>query len=307
LIADAGERKSLRIVMETRARADANAASGLPKSSKDLLLGIAASKKYQEISSSDAISGGIFSGPCRSVIASTHGEIMGQLLGDCITVEATHKIYNGLRVCIPLQFTGDVLHNTEIGDYTGIVFDFAKKSIVPTNYSLYFPAEADSEFGEVPGEVAIALWGLAYHPQWGRAKPGENVYTPLNVNAQKEKLGTVLCAEVFEAGWTYCPIARIDHSFFDRLPRKPGEPEFESPDSTCPAMDSLLEPVQSGQVALGRTGMPYQELDFTLSSRGLMNDEQMYKDFQGLQSDLKGLGCPYGRSLIYQKEGYRCV
>lgn len=302
LIKDAAERKRIRIQMEAKSRASANAASGLPKNQKDLLLGIKQEKKYGGEAVTD-----IFSGPCRSVIATSGGEIIGQLLGDCVGLEASAALVNGVELFMKLQFSGVELNNTIIGQYSGILFDFARKGTVPTNYSMYTPPEISAEAGEIPGEVATALWNWDSNLDWGRMKPGENTFTPLNLETWKRKMDTELCAKVLTAGWTYCPIARLDSSFYTKLPRMPGEDEFPNPDSTCPAMDNLLAPIQTEQVALGRTAAAYVELDVTVSSKGLMNDEQMYRDFRAQQTDLGGLGCPYGRSLVFRDDSFRCT
>jgi len=208
---------------------------------------------------------------------------------------------------VPLQFSGDELNATEVGQYTGVVFDFAKKWTVPTNYSVATPPEIPAEAGEIPGEVAKALWDWESNPLYGRMKAGENMFTPLNLETWKRKDDTELCTRVFTAGWTYCPIVRLDASFYGRLPRRPGEKEFSPPDSTCPAMDGLLAPIQEEQKAQGLTAAPYQELDYTASNQDLMNAEQRYADFQAVQTDLGGLGCPAGRRLDYQGGSYRCV
>lgn len=302
LILGAEQRAKVRAEMRERAKASANIASGLPNSSKNLLLGILPTNDYRKTPLSE-----IFSGACRSGVTTPLGEIVGQLLGDCVTLEADADLVNGVELCVPLQFPGDVLMNTEIGQYSGIMFDFAKQGTVPTNYSMALPPEIPKEAGEIPGEVAAALWEWPSHPEWGRLKPGVNTFRPLGLLTWKRKDDTQLCARIMEAGWTYCPIARLNCSFYDKLPRKPGHPQFPSPDSSCPAMDAVLAPIQDKHLELKRTEFKYVQLDYSASFAPLMNDEQNYKDFRARQADLKGLGCPAGMNLVFKDGSYRCT
>merc|ERR1711998_757963 len=136
LIQDAAERAKRRAELEVEIRAAANAASGLPKTQMDLLLGVPPTKTHAGVQDPLA---DIFNGSCRSVIASTGGEIIGQLLGDCVGLEASHPLVNAVELCVPLTFSGQSLLKTEIGQYVGIVFDFARKGTVPTNYTTFLP------------------------------------------------------------------------------------------------------------------------------------------------------------------------
>lgn len=301
LIADAATRKRIRMEMEAEARATANAASGLPEDSKDLLLGVNVRKDY---SASPIL--GIFSGACRSGVVTIGGEIIGQLLGDCVRLDSSAELVNSVELCTQLKFSAETLQATVIGQYAGVVLDFAELGTVPTNYTITLPPPIPSEAGEIPGEVAEALWRWDSSLEWGRQKSFGYTFAPMNLETWTRKDDTQICAKVFQAGLTYCPIARLNSSFYGRLPRKPGSPEFPSPDSTCPSMDALLDPIQEEQVSLGRTGVKYVPLESAVSSSYLMNDEQMYKNFQMEQTDLGGLGCPYGRSLQFQEGSYRC-
>mmetsp|Transcript_22160 Transcript_22160/g.35180 ORF Transcript_22160/g.35180 Transcript_22160/m.35180 type:complete len:128 (+) Transcript_22160:3-386(+) len=118
---------------------------------------------------------------------------------------------------------------------------------------------------------------------------------------------TMLCADIFETNVTYCPIARLNTSFFARLPRKVGEPELPPPDSACPSLDFLLSAVQGDQVALKRTEARYTQSDMTASDPGLMKERGQYESIISLQTDVRGLpSCPAGSGLVFEGQVYRC-
>jgi hypothetical protein len=307
LLLDEAERKRIRAEMEEQAREDANAASGLPVASKDLLLNRPAP---EPLAYKTAGLEGLLNGPCRRVVASQKGEIMGEILGDCVHITSSAPPVLGVELCMPLHLSGASLKNTAFGEQLGIVFDFARKDKVPLNYTTYYPPEVSGILGQIPGEVAFRIWDWQSSPFFGRLPPDTDMFVPLNLGTWQLRENTTICADIFETNITYCPIARYDTSFFARLPRQFGEPELPPPDSACPSLDFLLGKVQEEMRQMGRAPQNawYEQSDMTAANLGLMNERGRYEGAMATrETEVRGLpSCPLGKGLIFEGETYRC-
>lgn len=237
----------------------------------------------------------LVSGSCRSVVASDAGEVVGQLLGDCVHLHTTAPLTNAVELCLPLTYGVAALTSTDIATHFGVIYDFARKDIVPAFYNVSLPAAVPREVGEIPGEVASALRSWASSPDFGRLKPGWSAFSPLNLPAALERDGTRLCAKVFEAGLSYCPVVRLDARIYAPLPPDQQGKELPLVDSACPALDAELAEVHQKHVLADRTSATYRRRDMAAADTEMLQLRKV--QHETYTPPPKGLVCPVGGCL----------
>ncbi|CAE8720784.1 unnamed protein product, partial [Polarella glacialis] len=90
--------------------------------------------------------------------------------------------------------------------------------------------------------------------RYGRLPSGFNQFEPLALPAELRNGtdGPVVCSKVFSSDWTYCPILRLDVSWYKQVWAKPkavnvsGPPKIIGLDSDCTQLDSFLARIQAG-------------------------------------------------------------
>eukprot|EP00928_Gymnodinium_smaydae_P025474 TRINITY_DN20271_c0_g2_i2.p1 TRINITY_DN20271_c0_g2~~TRINITY_DN20271_c0_g2_i2.p1 ORF type:complete len:1929 (-),score=409.64 TRINITY_DN20271_c0_g2_i2:274-6060(-) len=308
LVANAEASKLRREAYERAQWAAADAASGLPLPSQRLLLDprwpredggkdLGDAAMAEGIRAATELGGqgdldqgftplGDFNSSCRNVVANSVGDVNGMLLGDCVRVDSTGTIVNSVELCLKLSRGPEALNDTSLGQYAGVVLDFARRDTVPGNYSV--DEAAGKPDIDLAGNLAAVAWDFRTGPEYGRLKPGWSKFTALGVPTSLRRGGSMLCARVFEEGVSYCPIARIDARLYFPLPRfekkevtaaeadalaaedaaaekkeKEDEElgkELKPLSSECPQLDAVLGMSHAGMVNMSKTGTFYQPL-----------------------------------------------
>lgn len=268
LIADEEMRRKQREEMELARAVAADLASGLPAASQAMLAG------EPPPASPDLAEGAleVDSPFCRNTVSNGAGEVVGQLLGDCIWLNASQPLVNAVELCLPVAH-GPALNDSVLANNTGIVLDFARKEPVPEVYNTSVPPPLPGSLDPMPGKLGGPLWDWESGPLFGRLLPGGAVHVPLGLRAQlrEGRSGMQLCAKVFHTGLTYCPIVRLDDAQAP-LPRLMLEGGGEAPplNSSCLQLDAVLSHVQEVQIQDNRTSVTYVPLDMQASDAALL-------------------------------------
>jgi len=321
LIADAEERKRQRLELEQIRAAQADASSGLPTASQAVLTDTPPSLDTRGATDPPATGSSTLdldNATCRHVVANAAGEVVGELLGDCIRLGASTPLLNAVELCLPVMYDTH-LENTPQARVTGVTFDFARKEVVPETYNTSTPPPLAESVGSVPGRLGSVLWLWASGPHYGRLQPGWALHSPLGLQAslRSGRGGVQLCAKVFEAGWTYCPIARLAGNVFAPLSNTALEEEEEGGaeggagndgkdesegalllDSSCPGLDATLSAVQGRQVLDNRTSAPYKPVDMQVSDvEALLRHSQQGAVSQSFPVETGVAVCPTDQCL----------
>jgi len=163
-----------------------------------------------------------------------------------------------------VSHTASALEKTPQAEATGgVVFDFARQEIVPSSYGLVSPSALTPATAYVPGDLGARAWQWRSSANWGRLPSGWRKLTALHQEAELRHGGlggTRLCARVFQAGWTYCPIVRLNTSVFFELPEAVAV-DLGPVDSGCRSLDQLLRNASEQQP----DGQAYVPLDMQVS------------------------------------------
>eukprot|EP00747_Dinoflagellata_sp_TGD_P011811 gnl/TRDRNA2_/TRDRNA2_121103_c0_seq1.p1 gnl/TRDRNA2_/TRDRNA2_121103_c0~~gnl/TRDRNA2_/TRDRNA2_121103_c0_seq1.p1 ORF type:complete len:457 (+),score=78.01 gnl/TRDRNA2_/TRDRNA2_121103_c0_seq1:181-1371(+) len=280
----------------------ADGSTGLPQSSKDLLVDDTAA--ILESSSSEFNADGTvnvtsdedqvswLNPPCRTISINSVGEVVGQIIGDCVQINSTLPFKNAVEMCVPVTYTNFMSNVTDLVDREGVVLDFAMKEVVPEYYNTSTTEILDDDLRQIPGRLAGPLSELEVNDLFGRLMTGWAKFTPLGLRAELRKHNTRLCAKVFQPGWTYCPIARLKTNPYMPIPWHKMLPL----DSSCPALDNMLVQVQSMQKEKGWTRVPYRRVDMSMHSNELMEQWLLYREEQARKrSPVSSLHCDTGR------------
>lgn len=303
-----------------RARA-ADASSGLPKASVDAVEGNPppvltnfSGDGHEFVN----VSEGLYDGSCRHVVANAAGEVIGQLLGDCILFQSSTPIVNSVELCVPVPFvtaeTVGAFNTSAQAQLLGIDFDFAQKTVVPETYELAVPESLPGGI-VVPGQLGSILWSWPENATYGRLLPGTPQLQPLGLAAvlRDSKGGKVLCSKVYGSEQTYCPIVRLKTDFYRRLwsnatgTPEPNIPEVFSLESSCSELDMALASIHSLQALKKQSRAVYIPSDMQIS-----DPSNLYKiQANGLQADTTPLSqwpvCLPGYCLVRDGRGYQVV
>eukprot|EP00930_Biecheleria_cincta_P033869 TRINITY_DN23441_c0_g1_i2.p1 TRINITY_DN23441_c0_g1~~TRINITY_DN23441_c0_g1_i2.p1 ORF type:complete len:2588 (-),score=365.17 TRINITY_DN23441_c0_g1_i2:2-7765(-) len=297
-----------------------DAASDLPETSKQVLLDFGNGNETKFTANPSSANNNamidVSSVTCRNVVANAAGQVIGQLLGDCVQLKATKKLENAVELCVPLTFGTNQeledLSNTEQAKILGLTFDFAEKTVVPDSYVTNMPAGPSTE---VPGVLAQVIWDWDDNPQFGRLPPGWAKLTPLGLEAHLTSDGVGgnrLCAKIFYVEKTYCPIVRLKSNFRDVLwKNSSGLPKVLGFDSACPVLDQLLAPIQNMQAAMYAGPeprvAPYQAIDQQVSNSSMLRERAQ----KGVQTDLRPSSqqsiCLPGSCIVSTDRGFEVV
>lgn len=278
--------------------AAADAFSGLPAASRRVILKEA--PPVTPTSPPEAVHDalGIDDGPCRNIIINRGGEIVGQILGDCVRLDVSVPLLNSVEMCLPVTFNTTELNNTDLAQAHGLALDFARRDVVPDVYKTQTPVPV-SGGGQVPGKLAPAMWEWQSDPQFGRLVPGWSWFTPLLLEAEFRNQNTQLCAKVYEAGVTYCPIARINTSFYTMLPPPPPGTTRAPLDSACPRLDAILSGIYRVQASNLQQVSQYIPHDMQVSDEDLSQ-----KQNERLKRMRASNSCSPGTCLELQGRGF---
>merc|ERR1712008_59678 len=118
---------------------------------------------------------------------------------------------NSVELCIPVTYEATLGESLFSEYHGGTTYDFAYRDVVPDFYNTTLPPALSAAQGTVPGNVGSVLWLWESDSVNGRLRSGRARYTPVGLTATRRKGGggTQLCAKVFNAGRTYCPISRL--------------------------------------------------------------------------------------------------
>jgi hypothetical protein len=198
---------------------------------------------------------------CRNVLTNEIGDIFGMLLGDCVRVESTTPIYNSVELCLRIERDGSALAATELGAYTGVVIDFARRVPIPEGYNLTKPPEPPP----LDLNIANQAWNFETNDMYGRLKPGWTLFKAQNVSqlVNFQQNGSLVCAPIYDAG-SYCPVARLDAKIFFPVPRKPfnSKDEFTRLSGSCPELDAVSSFIQTRNFNNSLSPIPYRPLDY---------------------------------------------
>jgi len=292
--------------------AAADASSELPLASQAVLLGTPPQLQVLAAAGEAALSAGslnLDNITCRSNVVSSVGEVIGEQLGDCVTLQVSQPLVNGVELCIPLAHVPMLGSSSDLGRMLGTVLDFARRQTVPFNYTAFPPQPLSDTIGTVPGQLAGKLWSWESGQRYGRLKQGWTLHTPLGLDADIRLGGggTQMCAKVFEANWTYCPIVRLLASTSSVLPSvHVADGKMASPmDSSCLELDAVLNEVQRRQLGGGQTSATFLPMDMQISNLESLRHYQS----GGAPSSLKPraalvVHCPPGRCLAPQGRGF---
>jgi len=292
--------------------AAADASSELPQASQAVLLGSPPQLQPVVAAGEKALSAGslnLDNITCRSNVVSSVGEVIGEQLGDCVTLRVSQPLVNGVELCIPLAYSPMLGSSSNHGQMLGTVFDFARRQTVPRNYTTAPPQPLSDTQGTVPGQLGAKLWSWESGQQYGRLQQGWTLHTPLGLDADMRfgGGGTQMCAKVFEANWTYCPIVRLLASTFSVLPSVPGADGKMAPpmDSSCLELDAVLHEVQRRQLRSDQTSAEFIPMDMQVSNVEALRRSQS----GGAASNSKpraasAVRCPPGRCLAPQGRGF---
>lgn len=308
-----------------RARA-ADASSGLPKASVDAVEANPPPVLTNFTGDGTQIINGmpinvteaLYNGSCRHIVANAAGEVIGQLLGDCVLFQSSTPIVNSVELCVPVPFataaTIDAFNSSVQAQSLGIEFDFAQKTVVPETYELEVPESLPGGI-VVPGQLGSILWSWPENATFGRLPPGTPQLQPLGLAAvlRDSKGGKVLCSQVYNSDWTYCPILRLKTDFYRRLwsnatgTPEPNIQEVFSLESTCSELDTVLASIHSQQAQRKQSRAAYIPLDMQLSDPANIYEIQA----NGLQTDTTPLSqwpvCLPGHCLVREGRGYQVV
>lgn len=298
----------------------ADAAADLPQSSKELLLslGVGNETTFSTNPAPTTTQGPIdvSSITCRNVVANAAGQVIGQLLGDCVHLKATKNLENAVELCVPLTFGSNQeiadLGNTEQAKILGLTFDFAEKTIVPDSYDTAIPAGPP---GEVPGELGQVMWLWDDSPKYGRLPSGWAKLEPLDLQAELVHdgvSGNRLCSKIYHVAKTYCPIVRLTSNFRDVLwKNSSGRRKVRGFDSACPDLDQLLAPIQNRQADIYNGPeprvAPYRATDQQISNSSTLRE----RGEKGVQTDLRPTSrlpiCLPGSCIVSTFRGFEVV
>eukprot|EP00931_Biecheleriopsis_adriatica_P060374 TRINITY_DN36256_c0_g1_i1.p1 TRINITY_DN36256_c0_g1~~TRINITY_DN36256_c0_g1_i1.p1 ORF type:complete len:2648 (-),score=427.06 TRINITY_DN36256_c0_g1_i1:64-8007(-) len=318
LAASAQNREKLREQARIAQAKEADQSSDLPQASQDVVTGdINTNISAIPIVPDDMLDSGtidLSSFQCRNVIANNHGEVIGQLLGDCVHLRSSQPLENAVELCMPLTFGThqdiEAFNATEQGQSFGITFDFALKTRVPDTYSVDQPPPLDAGT-QVPGRLGQVMWLWEDNPLHGRLPPGWAQLEPLNLPAELRKDGSGisrLCSQVFVSEMTYCPVVRLDTDFFKVLwTNSSGKPKVLGLDSGCPEWDRVLQNIHNTQAKTRTDVKPYQPTDQQVSDPEVLAE----RSTKGQQKDLKPSSsvpiCLPGSCLVSRGRGFQVM
>lgn len=313
-------RQQQRLQAQRELARQADASSGLPEASKQVLLDlrIGNGSEFPTHAPSNTDNGmiDVASFSCRNVVANQAGEVIGQLLGDCVHLKSTKPLENAVELCMPLTFgtSQDIaeLNNTEQAQTLGLTFDVAMKTLVPNSYETMSPPKLTDV---VPGELAKVMWDWDDSPEYGRLPSGWAMLTPLELEASlvgDGAGGKRLCAKVYSVDETYCPIVRLNSNFREVLwKNSSGLPKVVGFASACPELDQVLAPIQNKQAEMysgPEPGVaPYQPIDQQVSNSSMLRERAQ----KGVQTDLRPSSllpiCLPGSCIVSTSQGYEVV
>jgi hypothetical protein len=248
---------------------------------------------------------------CRNSVANGFGQVIGQVLGDCIEFNSSAQLQNAVELCIPLVYGIDDLANSTLGETHGVVLDFARREVVPYAYNVtkpWYSAAAST----IPGVMGPLLLQWKSNLTYGRLLPGWSRMSPLAMNTTKRWGGgsEQLCAKVYHSGWAYCPIARLNLNSHFPLPLDGEGNHVSSLDSGCPDMDMLL--AHAGGTSLGAVNSTYVPLDMQVVDPRLLQKRQ--QELARPQDEARqpattstSASCPEGHCLAFIGRGFRVV
>eukprot|EP00933_Yihiella_yeosuensis_P025547 TRINITY_DN19806_c0_g1_i1.p1 TRINITY_DN19806_c0_g1~~TRINITY_DN19806_c0_g1_i1.p1 ORF type:complete len:1096 (-),score=191.91 TRINITY_DN19806_c0_g1_i1:309-3479(-) len=312
----------IRAAQEKARQADLS--SGLPEASIKVVLGEKVPFNRNETvnitNGTDPSSTGtelnITSAECRSVVPNSAGEVIGQIIGDCVHLKSSQQLVNSVELCMPLSFGGEEairqFNSTPQAQSLGFVLDFANKTQVPDDYRVIMP-EALPAGMAVPGQIGSVMWILEESYIYGRKVPGTAMLQSLGMEAvlRAGSGGPRLCAKVYHADTTYCPIIRLKTDFYRRLwKNSSGIPEIFSLETNCKKMDSILSEIHNIQAS--KSTNPDQEgyypMDQQISSVEEMNlRSQEGKKPLALKPSYALDVCFPGNCLVRRGRGFEVV
>jgi len=300
----AAEESADEIVRKRAEQADAS--TGLPNASVQLLLEEAGAQAPSNPTSIQAGAGGIVEVPeieaaCRNVAINEFGEVIGYLQGDCVRLQVSAPIANSVELCLHLNPSSDVASLFDMSAFEGtmgLTYDFALKDTVPVAYNSTAPSTTPEWVLQL-GSVPQALWTWASNRDYGRLQPDSAYFTALAVNTSLQRNGSVLCAKVYHNDSTYCPILRLNHSIYRPLPiYQPEDGPILS--SNCEALDLVLAHIQGAHALSGLPEAPYRSVEKVASDQELMNVHQALRASQYSEEAAGGVSAAAGDVL-------RCV
>lgn len=288
--------------------AAADAASGLSEDSLAVLQGIAGALPNASWAGTPGL--GLDNASCHNVVINSAGEPIGQSLGDCVFLNASTPLTNAVELCLPASNNTDALNATPLTELVGgLRFDFGVKGRVPQVYNVTLPPELQGQ--TIPGDIGYYAWQWRSSEEWGRLKPGYSKMFPLWVDVHWRKGGSLMCAKVYEAGVTYCPVVRLDTNPYFPLPK--GTPPLHA---ECLQLDSLLRPVHFAQAVQQDSSLPTG--DYVQRPMQVVHPEELqYRQdhFVGIRGPPESSGstedgsavCPAGSCLAFSGRGFQLL
>eukprot|EP00927_Polykrikos_kofoidii_P076401 TRINITY_DN7343_c0_g1_i1.p1 TRINITY_DN7343_c0_g1~~TRINITY_DN7343_c0_g1_i1.p1 ORF type:complete len:2259 (+),score=322.69 TRINITY_DN7343_c0_g1_i1:195-6779(+) len=279
MIADAARKKEMREKFVAQMGEAADAASGLSLTAQQVLLDPRWPRPGDEVASQKVLAKkplmppnvsldptmtplGSFNATCRNVVSNSFGDVIGTLLGDCVTLDASSPLKNSVELCLPFEFDGSEFAATPLARRTGVVLDFAKRETAPASYNVTEPLERPDALGQVPGTLGQVAWDFSSDMRFGRLKPGWSKFTALGLQTVYRRGGSRLCGKVFEAGTSYCPVMRLDVNLYAVVNRKIAVGvELPQIESGCPEVDFVLASAHTKQYLDNSTFTRYQPLE----------------------------------------------